>query len=188
MQRRRWPPGSVLGRRAIVVGGDHAMKRWSGALWRDHGGAGRLDVFIANAGTGPARCAARGVPASRWSKPCGPTSMGLPPARGARRDATRWINGAGIEPAGQRGEAFHADYGDQGRADRSPSRFDQCARISVVLRRLDRHRAAAGCSEYREGSSRPFRWAASPARTMWPGPYSSSRARWPATSRARSST
>ena len=77
----------VLGRRAIVVGGDHADEAVVEHVWRDRGGAGGLDVFIANAGIWPERDVPRGD--------AGIPLVGNPPgqprwvylyARGALRD------------------------------------------------------------------------------------------------------
>jgi 3-oxoacyl-[acyl-carrier protein] reductase len=103
-----------LGRRAEVVGGDladdDAAERMFERVQRDFGG---IDIFVANAGVWPAEEVAMSeMPAARWR-----TTMAanLDSVFLSTRAALRLMGRGGrvvivSSTAGQRGEAFHADY------------------------------------------------------------------------------
>lgn len=103
----------ALGRRAVAVGGDHAdaeaVDRMVAAV--DHT-LGPIDAFVANAGIWPAEdVALRDMPASRWSETIRVNLDGVYVT--TRAVLQRMTAGSVVlvsSTAGQRGEAFHADY------------------------------------------------------------------------------
>lgn len=104
----------ALGRHAVVVGGDHAdeasVERMFGEI---EAGLGGLDVFIANAGIWPEQDVPLAeMPASRWSETL---RVNLDGVYLTARGALRMLRPGGAivlvsSTAGQRGEAYHADY------------------------------------------------------------------------------
>ena len=104
----------ILGRRAVVVGGDHADEAVVGRMYGEiTAGLGGLDIFVANAGIWPERdVPLADMPASRWGETLRANLDGVYlTARGALQVLRP---GGSIvlvsSTAGQRGEAFHADY------------------------------------------------------------------------------
>jgi 3-oxoacyl-[acyl-carrier protein] reductase len=104
----------ALGRRAVVVGGDHADPA-SVAHMTDvvRAAFGGLDVFVANAGIWPeADVALRDMPDARWHET---VRVNLDGVFMTTRAALPLIAPGGTvvlvsSTAGQRGEAMHADY------------------------------------------------------------------------------
>ena len=103
-----------LGRRAVVVGGDHADEATVTAMYSAIAeGLGRLDVFVANAGIWPEQDVPLvDMPASRWAETMRANLDGV---YLTTRGALRLLGPGGSvvlvsSTAGQRGEAFHADY------------------------------------------------------------------------------
>lgn len=104
----------ALGRRAVVVGGDHAdpatVEQMFKAVREAFGG---LDVFVANAGIWPeADVALRDMPETRWHET---VRVNLDGVFVTTRAALRVLAPGGTvvlvsSTAGQRGEAMHADY------------------------------------------------------------------------------
>jgi 3-oxoacyl-[acyl-carrier protein] reductase len=104
----------ALGRRSLAVGGDHADEATVQGMYAEIGAAlGGLDVFVANAGIWPeADVALADMPTSRWSETL---RINLDGVYQTTRAALRVIRPGGSvvlvsSTAGQRGEAFHADY------------------------------------------------------------------------------
>ncbi len=104
----------ALGRRAVIGGGDHADPATMDALVADVvGQLGGLDVFVANAGIWPEEdVALAAMPDARWHETM---SANLHSVFVTTRAALRVMRPGGsvvmvASTAGQRGEAFHADY------------------------------------------------------------------------------
>ncbi len=104
----------ALGRRAVVVGGDHADEASVGAMFAAIAdGLGGLDVFVANAGIWPERDVPLAeMPPSRWAETL---RVNLDGVYLTTRGALQLLRPGGSvvlvsSTAGQRGEAFHADY------------------------------------------------------------------------------
>ena len=105
----------VLGRRAVVVGGDHADEAvvGHGCMARSLRALGGLDIFVANAGIWPERDVPLAeMPASRWGETLRANLDGV---YLTTRGALQVMRPGGSivlvsSTAGQRGEAFHADY------------------------------------------------------------------------------
>ena len=104
----------ALGRRAVVFGGDLADPSICDRMVDIVGGAfGHLDVFVANAGTWPAE----DVPLAElsWERWRATMAADLDGVFLSTRAALRLMGEGGrlvlvSSTAGQRGEAFHADY------------------------------------------------------------------------------
>jgi 3-oxoacyl-[acyl-carrier protein] reductase len=104
----------AMGRRAVVVGGDHADERTvDGMFAAVAAGLGALDVFVANAGVWPEQdVPVTELPLERWRATMSANLDGVYLTRRAALRAPR-SGGAVVlvgSTAGQRGEALHADY------------------------------------------------------------------------------
>ncbi len=105
---------SGLGRRALALGGDLADPGVCAAMAEEVGRAfGRLDCFVANAGIWPAEdVALTAMPLERWRRTLAANLDGV----FLSTRAALGLMGPGgrvvivSSTAGQRGEAFHADY------------------------------------------------------------------------------
>ena len=104
----------ALGRRAVVVGGDHADESAVGGMFAAvAAGLGALDVFVANAGVWPEQDVPLAeLPLERWRATM---SANLDGVFLTTRAALRALRPGGSvvlvgSTAGQRGEALHADY------------------------------------------------------------------------------
>ena len=104
----------VLGRRAAVVGGDHADEGVVAAMYGEVTAAlGGLDIFVANAGIWPERDVPLAeMPAARWAETLRANLDGV---YLTTRGALQVLRPGGSvvlvsSTAGQRGEAYHADY------------------------------------------------------------------------------
>jgi len=104
----------ALGRRAVVVGGDHADEGTVDRMFAEVvRGLGPLDTFVANAGIWPAdEVPLATLPLARWRETLG---ANLDAVFLTTRAALRVLAPGGSvvlvgSTAGQRGEAFHADY------------------------------------------------------------------------------
>lgn len=104
----------ALGRLAVVVGGDHADEASVGSMFAAIAdGMGGLDVFVANAGIWPERGVPLAeMPPSRWADTLRANLDGV---YLTTRGALQVLRPGGSvvlvsSTAGQRGEAFHADY------------------------------------------------------------------------------
>lgn len=104
----------ALGRRALAVGGDLAEPAVSESMAEQVRHAfGRLDCFVANAGVWPAEDVAMGaMPLERWRRT---VAANLDGVFLSTRAALGLMGPGGrivivSSTAGQRGEAFHADY------------------------------------------------------------------------------
>jgi len=104
----------TLGRRAVVVGGDHADEAVVERMYGETTAAlGGLDVFVANAGIWPERDVPLSeMPAARWAETLRANLDGV---YLTTRGALQVMRPGGSvvlvsSTAGQRGEAFHADY------------------------------------------------------------------------------
>jgi 3-oxoacyl-[acyl-carrier protein] reductase len=105
---------SAIGRRAVVVGGDHADEPTVAAMYRAITAQfGGLDVFVANAGIWPEEDVALSAMApARWAATMRANLDGV---FFTTRAALPLMNPGGSivlvsSTAGQRGEALHADY------------------------------------------------------------------------------
>jgi 3-oxoacyl-[acyl-carrier protein] reductase len=105
---------AALGRRAVVVGGDHADETAVARMYADIAAAlGGLDIFVANAGIWPERDVPLAeMPPSRWAETLRANLDGV---YLTTRGALQVLRPGGSvvlvsSTAGQRGEAFHADY------------------------------------------------------------------------------
>lgn len=103
-----------LGRRAVAVGGDHADERVVDEMFATIGQSlGPLDVFVANAGIWPEEdVALADLSLGRWRETMAANLDGV---FLTTRAALRSLRPGGsvvlvASTAGQRGEAFHADY------------------------------------------------------------------------------
>lgn len=189
----------ALGRHAVVVGGDHAdeasVERMFGEI---EAGLGGLDVFIANAGIWPEQDVPLAeMPASRWSETL---RVNLDGVYLTARGALRMLRPGGAivlvsSTAGQRGEAYHADYAATKGAliALTKSLAIECAPDITVNccapGWIDTDMAAGVLTpEYRARVESGIPSSGSRARRMWPGPSCSSRARRRGTSPARCST
>lgn len=103
----------ALGRRALAVGGDHAEAESVERMFAQVDAAfGRLDAFVANAGIWPAEdVPLAAMPRSRWTETL---RVNLDGVFETTRAALRRMTSGSIvlvsSTAGQRGEAYHADY------------------------------------------------------------------------------
>lgn len=104
----------ALGRRAVVVGGDHTNEQHVDGMFATiMDTLGSLDTFVANAGVWPeADVALANMPLGRWRETMAANLDGL---FLTTRAALRVLAPGGSvvlvgSTAGQRGEAFHADY------------------------------------------------------------------------------
>lgn len=104
----------LLGRRAIAVGGDHADEASVKAMFTTIAETfGGLDVFVANAGIWPEQDVPLAeMPAARWAETIRANLDGV---YLTTRGALQLLRPGGSvvlvsSTAGQRGEAFHADY------------------------------------------------------------------------------
>ena len=104
----------AMGRKAVVVGGDHADEAVVARMYREIADAlGGLDVFVANAGIWPERDVPLAEMApSRWAETLRANLDGV---YLTTRGALQVLRPGGSvvlvsSTAGQRGEAFHADY------------------------------------------------------------------------------
>ncbi len=104
----------MIGRRALVVGGDHADEATVAAMYRAITGEfGTLDVFVANAGIWPEEdVALSAMTPARWAATMRANLDGV---FFTTRGALPLLNPGGSivlvsSTAGQRGEALHADY------------------------------------------------------------------------------
>jgi 3-oxoacyl-[acyl-carrier protein] reductase len=104
----------ALGRRAVVVGGDHADETAVKAMFSTIVEAlGGLDIFVANAGIWPEPDVPLAeMPAARWAETMRANLDGV---YLTTRGALQLLRPGGSvvlvsSTAGQRGEAFHADY------------------------------------------------------------------------------
>lgn len=104
----------ALGRRAVAVGGDHADEAVVGGMYDAVTAAlGGLDIFVGNAGIWPERDVPLAeMPPSRWAETLRANLDGV---YLTTRGALRVMRPGGSvvlvsSTAGQRGEAFHADY------------------------------------------------------------------------------
>ena len=104
----------ALGRRAVVVGGDHADADAVGGMYAAIiEGLGGLDVFVANAGIWPERDVPLAeMPASRWAETLRANLDGVYLTTRAALQVLRPGGSVVLvsSTAGQRGEAYHADY------------------------------------------------------------------------------
>jgi 3-oxoacyl-[acyl-carrier protein] reductase len=104
----------ALGRRAVVVGGDHADVDAVGGMYAAIiEGLGGLDVFVANAGIWPERDVPLAeMPASRWAETLRANLDGVYLTTRAALQVLRPGGSVVLvsSTAGQRGEAYHADY------------------------------------------------------------------------------
>lgn len=103
-----------LGRRAVAVGGEHADESVVASMFGEIVAAlGGLDIFVANAGIWPERDVPLAeLPASRWAETLRANLDGV---YLTTRGALQVLRPGGSivlvsSTAGQRGEAFHADY------------------------------------------------------------------------------
>jgi 3-oxoacyl-[acyl-carrier protein] reductase len=102
-----------LGRRAFVGGGDLADEAVADRVVDAcHGGLGRLDVFVGNHGVWPAEAVPlRDMGVDRWRRTMAADLDSIfTSTRAALRRMTRGSIVLVSSTAGQRGEAFHADY------------------------------------------------------------------------------
>jgi len=104
----------ALGRRAVVVGGDHADADAVGEMYAAIiEGLGGLDVFVANAGIWPERDVPLAeMPVSRWAETLRANLDGVYLTTRAALQVLRPGGSVVLvsSTAGQRGEAYHADY------------------------------------------------------------------------------
>jgi len=104
----------ALGRRAVVVGGDHADADAVGGMYAAIiEGLGGLDVFVANAGIWPERDVPLAeMPVSRWAETLRANLDGVYLTTRAALQVLRPGGSVVLvsSTAGQRGEAYHADY------------------------------------------------------------------------------
>jgi 3-oxoacyl-[acyl-carrier protein] reductase len=102
-----------LGRRAFVGGGDLADEAVADRVVDGcHAGLGRLDVFVGNHGVWPAEAVPlRDMGVDRWRRTMAADLDSIfTSTRAALRRMTRGSIVLVSSTAGQRGEAFHADY------------------------------------------------------------------------------
>ena len=104
----------ALGRRAVVVGGDHADEGVVADMFSEiTSGLGGLDIFIANAGIWPERDVPLAeMPSSRWAATIRANLDGVYVTTRAALQVLRPGGSVVLvsSTAGQRGEAYHADY------------------------------------------------------------------------------
>ena len=172
----------ALGRRAVVVGGDHADEAVVGGMYGEIVAAlGGLDIFVANAGIWPERDVPLAeMPASRWAETLRANLDGV---YLTTRGALQLLRPGGSvvlvsSTAGQRGEAFHADYAvtKGGLIALTKSLAIECApdiTVNCCAPGWVDTDMSAGVLDARStarGSRRRFRWGGSPRAddVAWP--------------------